>query len=666
MPDDWHDLPWTLGKLLHGKNSSSKLNDLWNRSHRPYLNSVVSCGQWPQARLASNKRWELSDKCQLCLQVPGTLRHGHKCVKTMPVGGWPAAPADCDAFYGSLTGAARGVLTDRGMAIVRSRISPPFEHEHIVWDLWFDAHIDEAELTWYVDGSLLDGPREITARVGAGFAAVLKGRLVAFGHAVPPCWVCTIPAVEAWALCVILQNTVSRRAVVTDCLGNVRMLERGFAAAMHGRRPLARVWGSIFNSLEKDDNKEHWFDWMPAHTAKAAVGTATKISGRVVTAVDHRANFLVDGLAKKGAALHRVPEHTRLLFEQAESAIGYAATMVGVTSHAANNFNKEVTRADGTTVNTIARDSTPMTWDMRKQERVRAKTAAAENSERKRFEAEAVKAARTKKRADEEKIKAEDLLRRQELANLLTSSASTKLAAPHSSVDNEICWDWSLTAPVSSYTGRDEELEHLFEPMGTHAAAARRCPEGGAHSLPNSIEQWDWSLTTPQWHLWDGNDDTEHLFEPQGQESDGMEHLLETRSQPAEGLAAGSGSNYNVPGPVRGAAAPSPVGRHAHTLPAGIDNYKKTSKPRGSMEAQTPLSGVVLSAQQLNARKQNDRRAKVRAEAKLSNPVSQVCDKTRKVKAGASDVKGDTGRILDTVAAFWARKKAKANSETTD
>ena len=232
-------------------------------------------------------------------------------------------------------------------------------------------------------------------------------------------------------------------------------------------------------------------------------------------------------------------------------------------------------------------------------------------------------------------------------------------------------WDWSLTEHSGSLFDCQDDLEHLF---------AQQCTSGS---------EWDWSLTKPSGTLFNKSDDVEQLFQtvPGRTEFDlddsewevpeGLEQLFEpekeceeeqlvTRSQPAEGLAAGSGSNYNVPGPVRGAAAPSPVGRHAHTLPAGIDNYKKTSKPRGSMEAQTPLSGVVLSAQQLNARKQNDRRAKVRAEAKLSNPVSQVCDKTRKVKAGASDVKGDTGRILDTVAAFWARKKAKANSETTD
>ena len=72
----------------------------------------------------------------------------HRCKSTMPSGGWPTPPADCDMFYSSTSGAAKRVLTDRGIAIVRVKIPPPFEKEHIVWDLWFSDHTDEEALTW--------------------------------------------------------------------------------------------------------------------------------------------------------------------------------------------------------------------------------------------------------------------------------------------------------------------------------------------------------------------------------------------------------------------------------------------------------------------------------------------------------------------------------------
>ena len=43
-----------------------------------------------------------------------------------------------------------------------------------------------------------------------------------------------------------------------------------------------------------------YLTWMPAHISKGAIGTRKKSNHREVTAVDYRANRLVDLLAKLG------------------------------------------------------------------------------------------------------------------------------------------------------------------------------------------------------------------------------------------------------------------------------------------------------------------------------------------------------------------------------
>ena len=109
--------------------------------------------------------------------------------------------------------------------------------------------------------------------------------------------------------------------------------------------------------------------------------------------------------------------------------------------------------------------------------------------------------------------------------------------------------------------------------------------------------------------------------------------------QPAVGMARSVGR----------AAALTPVTRIENT-----DNFRKAAKPRGSCEAQVPFSTAVLSAQQLNSKRQNLRRSKLRAEGKAAATSTGAEPQVR----GAS-CKGGEKKLLDTVAAFWERKKAK-------
>ena len=366
-----------------------------------------------------------------------------------------------------------------------------------------------------------------------------------------------------------------------------------------------------------------WLEWMPAHTTKGAIGKAKKSSGRTITAVDHRANFLADGLAKKAAELHRVALYCRNMFDQAQTAINFAAAMVGVTGYAANNLKLEATRADGTTYSVVKRDSAPMTWDLRKAERLKAKEAAEKKKAELAARVEATKATRVRELAEEQQRTSEDRRRRQQLAALLTESAS------------ELHWDWTLTQPAKRTELEEGNLEHLFE------AAACSTEE----------DQWDWTLTQPASREETAKGEAlEHLFEATAPAA--VEQPLVMRSQ--GGLTAGLGAS-SFPRPV-GVQPDAPITR------ARTDGYRPSVQSRGEPEAQVPGSSRTLSAQQLNSKKQNARRAGLRAAERKETPAF-VTEKTTTTRSAARGSGEEPTRLLSTVAAFWARKKARLEEQ---
>ena len=137
-----------------------------------------------------------------------------------------------------------------------------------------------------------------------------------------------------------------------------------------------------------------------------------------------------------------------------------------------------------------------------------------------------------------------------------------------------------------------------------------------------------------------------------------------TRSQPAEGLAADPGGT----GLVVGAEAPYPV---IEERPAGSkrgtttksESYRPSKNARTDKEAQVPGSSRVLSAQQLNARRQNERRAKEKAAEKAAKATVAVtagagpsAAKSRKVTAE------EPRRLFGAVADFWEAKKRRLDT----
>ena len=84
-------------------------------------------------------------------------------------------------------------------------------------------------------------------------------------------------------------------------------------------------------------------------------------------------------------------------------------------------------------------------------------------------------------------------------------------------------------------------------------------------------------------------------------------------------------------------------------------------KGRGLAEAQVSGSGSVLTPQQLNSKRQNERRAKLKAvekaERRCTAPQAEgAALATTKGKKAAAE---ETGRLFGAVADFWEAKKRR-------
>jgi len=136
----------------------------------------------------------------------------------------------------------------------------------------------------------------------------------------------------------------------------------GLEDATAARKPLARIWKLIASSLDYSVPRD-WaskdFNWMPAHTSHAAVGVATRSDGRPVSYLDWRSNRLVDKVAKAAAARGRAPLAQRRLVAEAHQAVEFSAALLGLTTHAANNYLTTEWRADGSAHSLVRRDSQP-------------------------------------------------------------------------------------------------------------------------------------------------------------------------------------------------------------------------------------------------------------------------------------------------------------------
>ena len=268
----------------------------------------------------------------------GILDHRFECPTTCPPGGWQLPPSECQEFMNTPSDDRTRLLRTRGLLAIRVAVPPPASCDTFAWILPLPEDGDQSHWKWFVDGSMLDEPRRFARRTGFGVVVVdSEGFLVAYGCGRPPAWVSTAAGAEAWAFCMVLSITPQPPWVVTDCLEVCKTLASGKKAATSGCKRLARVWTRIFAALDGDAaSAVQRLMWMPAHGSVASIGSTRKMDGSFVTAVDWRANRLVDAQAKSAASFDRMP--SEVLKRVAVGRLAeFSAALLGTVTEAANN-----------------------------------------------------------------------------------------------------------------------------------------------------------------------------------------------------------------------------------------------------------------------------------------------------------------------------------------
>ncbi len=116
----------------------------------------------------------------------------------------------------------------------------------------------------------------------------------------------------------------------------------------------------IGHALDGDsDQLSDLLVWMPAHQTLHAVGSAKSSDGELLTAIDWRANRLVDAMAKLHAHRRLPSSGTATTLRAARLAARHAAQQLGQVTHAANNAQRSVRQEDGSTTTVTVRDAAP-------------------------------------------------------------------------------------------------------------------------------------------------------------------------------------------------------------------------------------------------------------------------------------------------------------------
>ena len=287
--------------------------------------------------------------CRLCGNATGTLLHRRCCPATAAQLASPEPPPHLRASWAVLTDAQRNLLITRGMLaeydLTRYTVSPT---EVFYWHVRPPDAVICSDWIVYLDGSLRDSPSLRTSRGGWAFVALnSEGLVVAAAYGVPPPWVRTIHGAELWACFAALRCSLPGAAYRPDRLAVVLTFRRGRQFATRPSVALARLWRLVYTECDDYDCPERDIDlqWIPAHTAADDVGVLQLSSGAFLTAADRQGNMMADDLAKRGAALHRLPEAVLEAHKRHTQLASWAACELAIRTVVSNNF----TSADGAT-----------------------------------------------------------------------------------------------------------------------------------------------------------------------------------------------------------------------------------------------------------------------------------------------------------------------------
>ncbi len=172
-----------------------------------------------------------------------------------------------------------------------------------------------------------------------GWALVVvddSGRAVAAASGVPPPWVRSIAAAEAWAIHIATTLALPGSVFKSDCATVVNLLKAGRRKATAPSCVLARVMRVLFSSFDSAEDAAAAV-WMLARTTAANVGRSVLSDGSRLTLADQAFNAQADALAKAEVRAVRAPPRVRAMVAATEVVTAAMATCIGRVTWAANN-----------------------------------------------------------------------------------------------------------------------------------------------------------------------------------------------------------------------------------------------------------------------------------------------------------------------------------------
>ena len=186
----------------------------------------------------------------------------------------------------------------------------------------------------FIDGSLFDGDLPEVAVVGWAFVITRGDDILGLARGVPPEYVRSIPAVEAWGLAMASMLVGTNGRYFTDCKSVKDVARGGRVKATAAGQLHARIWTITFSHTDGDIPE---VEWMPSHSARTGVGTLRIGDGSVLTERQWRFNQLVDQHAKEAAAEVRHAPALRHTIKQAQERVATMAQWIARATFAANN-----------------------------------------------------------------------------------------------------------------------------------------------------------------------------------------------------------------------------------------------------------------------------------------------------------------------------------------
>ena len=146
-------------------------------------------------------KWGIGDKrCQLCFSANGSVEHRYECKHTCPPSGRSKLPTEALLAANRLNAERKRILKSNGLLALKVPARKARRGDSFTWSAG-PPDVTRGDCKWYIDGSMINGRWNLLATAGFGIVVVADdGELLASGWGIPPSWVDSASAAEAWAL----------------------------------------------------------------------------------------------------------------------------------------------------------------------------------------------------------------------------------------------------------------------------------------------------------------------------------------------------------------------------------------------------------------------------------------------------------------------------------